>query len=333
MSKQTETSLFMVSSVPRLYQQLLSGVASYQALGNRIVKQIKTAQAFRHVEYVRELSKILINIPIKEYKLIAQYYFLWCDCRESKFDTDALEVIIEQSQTYKAQALSSRAAFEGYKGNPESAARFYLEGLKTRHTASEHIGLKLGIAMIKSMEGFHASALKDMEQLIPVIHYAEPQLFYNLLNSYATEVGTAGRLYEARNISRFVLASPFAFAYREWRETAEELRLPRRSMVALRSPDSNVLALPEREASEQPSTQPKPAQVFNFAKLRKKILRKMKKQDEEKSVYQMSTKDMGFKLLELITDQRASEAQMRTLLLFALKLFYGYDEPPDKPSA
>jgi hypothetical protein len=93
MSKQTETSLFMVSSVPRLYQQLLSGVASYQALGNRIVKQIKTAQAFRQIGQVRELSKILINIPIQEYKLVAQYYFLWCDCREGRRlkDTKAIQ--------------------------------------------------------------------------------------------------------------------------------------------------------------------------------------------------------------------------------------------------
>jgi tetratricopeptide (TPR) repeat protein len=64
---------------------------------------------------------------------------------------------------------------------------------------------------------------------------------------------------------------------------------------------------------------------------------KMKKQDEEKSVYRMSTKDMGFKLLELVTDNRASEAQMRTLLLFALKLFYGWEEPnppdDDKPAS
>ena len=60
----------------------------------------------------------------------------------------------------------------------------------------------------------------------------------------------------------------------------------------------------------------------------------MEKQEAEKSVYQMSLKEMGYRLLELITDNRASESQMRTLLLFALKVFYGWEEPPpDQPSA
>ena len=63
-SKQTDTSLFIVSSVPALYQHLLSGVASYQELGNRVVRQIETAHAFRQVERVRELARLLAAIPI-----------------------------------------------------------------------------------------------------------------------------------------------------------------------------------------------------------------------------------------------------------------------------
>ena len=74
MSKETDKSLFIAPSMPRLYQQLLTGVASYEALGKRIISQIKAAQAFRQTEQVRELARILINIPIKEYQLIAQYY-------------------------------------------------------------------------------------------------------------------------------------------------------------------------------------------------------------------------------------------------------------------
>jgi hypothetical protein len=132
---------------------------------------------------------------------------------------------------------------------------------------------------------------------------------------------------------RVVLASPFAYAYPEWRETAKDLRPARRSFVTISSPSSNVRRLPERDANTQSILQQEPAHVLDFAKLRKKIAKKRKKQDEEKSIYQMSLKDMGYRLLELVTDNRASEAQMRTLLLFALKLFYGWDEPPDKPSA
>src|ERR1043165_9296372 len=114
MSKDTDKSLFILPSMPRLYQQLITGVASYEALGKRILNQIKTVQAFRQVEQVRELARILINIPIKEYQLIAQYYLAWCKCRDLEYHTDTLEKIIEQTQTYKAKALVSRAAFEVY---------------------------------------------------------------------------------------------------------------------------------------------------------------------------------------------------------------------------
>src|ERR1044072_417466 len=146
MSKQTETNLFIVSSMPRFYQQLLSGVISYEALGNRIIKRIELAHAFRQIEQVRELARILINIPVKEYQLIAQYYLVWCKCREYEYPAETLEKIIEQTRTYKSQALSSRAAFEGFRGQLESAMYFYIEALKTARTVSDHIAATLGIA-------------------------------------------------------------------------------------------------------------------------------------------------------------------------------------------
>jgi hypothetical protein len=74
MSKQTDKSLFIVSSLPGLYQALLSGIESHKDLGNRVVKQIKLAHAFRQVGKAAELSQILVNNPIKEYQLIGQYY-------------------------------------------------------------------------------------------------------------------------------------------------------------------------------------------------------------------------------------------------------------------
>src|SRR5918992_6205772 len=117
MSKQTDTNFFMLPPIAvqaGFYQHLLSGVATYEQLGNRIIKQIKAAYAFRQVDTVRELARVLVNLPVKEYRLIGQYYLVWCKCRELKYYTDALERIAEQSQTYKAKAIISRAALEIY---------------------------------------------------------------------------------------------------------------------------------------------------------------------------------------------------------------------------
>jgi tetratricopeptide (TPR) repeat protein len=258
MSKDTDNSLFVVFSMPRFYQQLLSGIGSYQELGNRIINRIKAAHAFRQIEQVRELSRILINVPIKEYQLIAQYYLVWCKCRDYEYPAATLEKIIEQTRTYKTKALFSRAAIEIYHGNLEHALYFYSEASKSHPTVSEYIDLSRSIAGLKSLEGFHDSALGDLEKLIPLIKHAEPRLYYDFLNSYAVELGIAGHKQEARNISQLVLTSPFAYAYPEWQQTAEDLKGPNRSFVVIQQSHyvpQNVLQMPvfERVNTEPPT--------------------------------------------------------------------------------
>ncbi|MFP5264556.1 MAG: hypothetical protein ACLGJB_21935 [Blastocatellia bacterium] len=231
MSKDTDKNLFIGSSLPRLYQQLFKGIASYDMLGNRIIERIKIAHAFRQVDQVRELSSLLLSLPIREHQLIAQYYLVWCDLRESKYDTVTLEGIIDSTQTYKTKALSTKAAFEIINGRPDAAMYFYLEALKSFPTASEYIHVSRAIAVLKAQEGFHNSALKDLEGLIPMLRYAEPLVCYDVLNSYAAQLSEAKRKDEARKVSKLVVASPFAFAYPEWQETARELRGPDHSFI------------------------------------------------------------------------------------------------------
>jgi hypothetical protein len=153
--------------MPRLYQQLLGGIASFEELGNRILHKIKAAHAFRQTEIVGELSRTLINLPIKEFQLIGQYYLAWCQCRELKYDNAILEQVIEQSRTYKTKALISRAAFDFYKANYSDALFFYFETIKANPTISDYLLSAKAIAVIKSIERFHSSALKDMERLLP----------------------------------------------------------------------------------------------------------------------------------------------------------------------
>jgi tetratricopeptide (TPR) repeat protein len=298
MSKPTDKSLFIDTSVQRFYQQLLTGIANYETLGSRIIKQIKVAHAFRQVEQVRELAEILINIPIREYQLIAQYYLVWCKCRESGFQSEALERIAEQSQTYKSQALSSRAAFEVFTGEMEKALYFYMEALKIARTISDHLSARVAIAMVKSFEGFHASALKDMESAIPLMRYAEPGLFFNFHNSYAVELSEAGRLYEARNISRFVLASPFAHAYPEWQETGHALREYNQAFISVPQIEHRHVKV------SQPATEnkkKKPASVLSFPPL--------KEAPEPKKPDRLSPQEIN----ELTTDEK------RELVLAALR--------------
>jgi hypothetical protein len=327
MSTETAKSFFIVSSMPRLYQALLTGVGGYEALGNRLLNRIRTAHAFRRVEQVKEIATVLSNIPIKEYQLIGQYYLVWCDCRESIFKAEALENIAGKTRTYKAQVLSSRGAIELYQDRPERAFYFYNEALRTSLTLSDYISVSLGIAAAKGIEGFHQSALRDIQNLIPIIRYTEPRLYFNVLNSYATELGAIDRLNEARDISRLVLASPFAFAYPEWRETAEELREANRSFVAVSPSRYNVLTMPEREPSEQRAFEPMPARVLDLAKWKKQMVKKSNDENGP-SLEKLTAQDMAMQLLELITENRGDEEQMRKILDYAMKVF----SEPHKPA-
>jgi hypothetical protein len=275
MSRDTDNSFFIDFSLSRFYQHLLKGIASFEELGNRVIKQIKTAHAFRRVEEIRELSRLLLNVPVKEYQLIAQYYLIWCDSQESVFHTEALDRIIEQTQTYKAQALSSRAAFEGNNDRLESAMYFYLEALKTSRTISDYISASLSIAILKGTEGFHSSALKDMENIIPLIHYVEPRLFFNFHNSLAIERWEAGSKEEARNLSRKVLTAPFAHAYPIWQETGRQLGVvnckePHSyvSLKALPEPTTELPAKVQKIKTTEPKSEIQASSVIPFPALK-----------------------------------------------------------------
>jgi tetratricopeptide (TPR) repeat protein len=267
MSRDTDKNLFIVPSMPGFYQQLLRGIESYQELGNRIIRQIKAAHAFRQVERVRELSRLLLNVPIKEYQLVGQYYQYWCGYRSHEYNIASLETIIDCTRTYKAQALLSRGAIEYDNRRINEALYFFTEALKAGPNVSEYVSISVAIAVAKAVDGFHNLALKDLEKLLPLIKHADPRLYFDFLNSYAVELGEAGRVYEARNISRLVLASPFIHAYPEWQETARELKEPEHVFISVPSIEHepvNVEPIEARHASEPE----KPSKVVPFPKLK-----------------------------------------------------------------
>lgn len=228
MSKQTNSSLLIVSSVPALYQHLLSGVATYEELGNRILSKIKTAYSFRQVEQVRELARMLARLPIRECQLVAQYYLVWCKCRELEYHPNILERIAEQSRSYKAKALISRGTFDLYKSKPEAAFYFYAEALKASDSMADYIGASRGIAAAKSTEGFHASALRDLERLIPFLRHVEPITYSEVMSSYAVELLATNRLSEAWDVAIVAVSSPYGPFYSEWQETLSEVNSKRR---------------------------------------------------------------------------------------------------------
>lgn len=305
--------------MPRLYQQLFVGLANYEALGEQIIRGIKAAHAFRQTDKVRELSTLLSSIPSPEYQLIAKYYSVWCDLRESKYDIEGLETIIDYTQTYKTKALSSRAAFEVYKGRPDAAVYFYTEALKSSPTVSEYIHISRALAVLKAQEGFHNSSLKDIENLIPMIRHAEPLVCYDVLNSYAAQLAEVGRKDEARNVSRLIVASPFARAYPEWQETARDLREPNPSFVAFEPAPNifhNVLPMPiPRYVKSEQISYNRPAKVLNFQEWKQKMAKDPNDDDQaKKSLADMNEKELFLRAIELFSNTKIPVSKRRTML-------------------
>src|SRR5207237_6717468 len=133
---------------------------------------------------------------------------------------------------YKLQAMLSLSALSFRKSDYDSTLYYFQETLKAGKLSVAGIQAVRGISVLKAIEGSHTQAVKDLESILPVIKYAPAHIYFDLLNSYAVELGEVGRKDEARNLMRVVLASPYAFAYLEWRETASDLRHARRNSVA-----------------------------------------------------------------------------------------------------
>jgi hypothetical protein len=347
MSKQTAASLFMVSPFEiqqaGFYQELLRGISSYEQLGNRLIQLAEQAHAFRQFDRVKEIAQILSNLPIKRYQAIGYYYLAisYNNCGNGDLEK-AKGLLTLAADTappyYRAKAMLSLAAVSAHLKKPDAELYFFTETLNEALKTSRNVTICLsafqGIAVQKAKQGYHRQSLLDLENILPIIKYASPYTYFDILNSYAVELGEVGRKDEARNIMRVVLASPFTFAYPEWRETAAELKPSRRSMVTIGAMPYNVLAMPAREHGEQISLQPKPARVLNLAKWKKKMDKKDKDQQTKKAVEDMTRQDLGFELIGLITENNATDEELRQLVYFAMTLFSEPSEPdPDKPAS
>lgn len=225
-------------------------MSNLQELGNRLVKAVEIAHAFRQADKVEEIGLILSNFPIKESRLIGQYYLGGYAWRKGEDAREIFEEVVEKSEMYKAKALMSLAAVEAVKGNFNEELKRLAESIKFSKDITTNIEILRGIAIVKAKEGYHRQALKDLEGLVPLLHYARPNVYFDCLNSLAVELGEAGRVEEARRLSGIVVASPFAARYPEWQETAQEL--------AVKSYRSRLLSVPPYFEHVQAQPQPHP---------------------------------------------------------------------------
>ncbi|HLG17139.1 MAG TPA: hypothetical protein VJH03_21980 [Blastocatellia bacterium] len=232
------------------------------------------------MDTTEEAGRILRSLPLsREYAVVGSYYGAICIGRAGQV-THARRVFErvaeEGSLGFRARSMVSLGGYCHKLGELQLALGFFVEAGR----AAQHIrpfdppvalGIHMATAALKGDAGDHKRSLEDLERIFPLaraVGGTSPPLFSDYLNSYAVELAGVGRLEEARNVSRIVLASPYASAYPEWRETFDEIAerglRPSRSVVgfcetasAAPMPD-NVVRLSEfARADEGASSEPR----------------------------------------------------------------------------
>ncbi len=246
MSTTTKSSLFMFSPLPKyagFYQELLSGTVNYSQLANRLIQLGERAHSFRQFDMVREVGLILSNIPVKHYRAIGWYFLAVAANSVGNGDQDEAKRLFElvadnAPDSYKAKATLSLGALAVHRNDFDSASLYFPEAIKAEKIGTASLQAIRGVSLLKSIEGFHKSAIADLESILPLVKLAPLKVRLDCLNSYAVELSEVGRLQEAENVSTLVIASPLARFYPEWQETLSDVRSKRRrrSVVTILRP-------------------------------------------------------------------------------------------------
>jgi tetratricopeptide (TPR) repeat protein len=323
MSKQTAVNLFMEPPSLKyvgLYQELLNGIVSQERWGNRLVRLAEQAHALRQFHQLKEIGFVLSNSSIEDYRAISTYFLAVAANSKGSGNQDEARRLFELAintapDAYKVKSILSLGALSFHKRDFDSALYFYQETIKAGKLSAASLHATKAISVLRAIEGHHKQAVKELENILPVIKYAPAHIYFDLLNSYAVELGEVGRKDEARNICRTVIASPFASAYPEWLETAEDLKQTNRSFVAINTSPfvaNNVLLMPTAEsAPAQSSADLEPARVLDLQRWKKKM-GKGKKDNSESALEDVDEKEMLMRIMHIYTrDETTSEKRRK----------------------
>jgi AraC-like DNA-binding protein len=232
-----------LSKYAGFYQELLTGTVKYTQLVNRLIQIGERAHSFRQFDMVGEVGLILSNIPIKEHQAIGWYFLAVAANSMGNGDQDEakrlFELVVDKApDSYKAKAIASLGAIAIRRNDFDSASNYFKESINAEKIGEAGLQAIRGMSILKSIEGFHKSAIADIERILPLVRFAPLKLRLDCLNSYAVELSEVGRLQEAENISSLVIASPLSRYYPEWQETLSDVRSKRkrRSTVTISRP-------------------------------------------------------------------------------------------------
>jgi tetratricopeptide (TPR) repeat protein len=344
-SKRTLTGITSLGLSPgEFYQHLTSGlikgIFSKQAvydLAHKLIALAEHAYSLRQTDIVREVSQLLLHLPLDSaYKSLGNYYHALCVYRSGNY-ADAryqLEQVLERvPKEFRGRVLISISATYYHSNDLSSFLKVCFEAGRAGHFARDLKSIVMAgrnLSLYQSLKGDHRSAVSLLETAFPLVRAVrEPYFYYEHLNSFAVELSEVGRLEEAQNVCRITLASPFVFAYPEWRETWQELALrgykSRSSVPVIQSflapkKAKNVLRLPERERPESTRRSPffQPSDVTSLEDWKNKMVKEPNGENED--IKNMDEKDLFLKLMQLSTQDDITRKKLLKLVEYAIKV-------------
>jgi tetratricopeptide (TPR) repeat protein len=275
------------------YQQIISGLIrgvyrkqTFSELGNSLVTLADHAYGLRQIDVVQKAGDFLLNLPLgAEYESIGRYYQALCIYQRGA-SADARVLLEQMAGTLpirfreKARLAISVICYES--GDLQSFSMLNLEASRVAVSSDwrdpqAFVTAQRNLAVLKSVNGDHRGSLADFERLFPLaraLGWWRPYFYYDYVNSLAVELMEVGRLEEARNAAKIALASPFAGAFPQWRETSDDIELRGRracrSVVAFHratadaafnreTPEANdLLRVPVPDLSDSLAARPSP---------------------------------------------------------------------------
>jgi hypothetical protein len=314
-----------------------------RAVGNYLMVAAEHAYELRQVEILEQIKRTMLSLPLPgAYKSVAGYYEAVAGQDLGRGDLGRAQAILERvvdegPLAYRARGLMSLGAIARYRADEASALALYAEAgrVARRGPFFDSCGMLRSsrmIAVITAKEGDHRRAVEMLEGLFPLataLRSSHPRAYFDYLNSLAVELMEANRLEEAHCVSSMVLASPFAPAYPEWRETYDDIairryRTPRSSIylnLGVSRPDNLVRLRAWRPSHGSRTTEPAAsdlaqARILDYASCRDKMRRKeaSSADDARGTVEEMSERQLMVKIMELAATDGLEEEDLRRMV-------------------
>lgn len=210
----------------------------------QLYQLIQSAEAGYHLRDVHAQREIGLALQAFGYPFnqVGKYYESIYLYRTGQFEKarKLLECVADSAPArYRSKALFSLSAVEERLGRFEESLRLRLQILTVDDPVLS-LQTQQSIAILRSREGEHRAALRDLERLMPLAHiigqHGHPA-YVTFLNSYAVELSESNRTQEAEQVANVIAASPLIGKYPEWQETVSEIRTKRKcsSVIALAS--------------------------------------------------------------------------------------------------